>query len=287
MTFTDELSEFNARHHFHQCQVGGTTFDYLETGPEHERTIMLLNGGMNCALMWYKYLDALADDSRVIAFDYPRTLTTSDAVADGCVDLMHALGVQRAVFVGASYGGILAQVIARRHPEAVAGLALFATVGFTARTRSRLRRRYWMLPALLWYMGWCNYDRYKGWALKMTVRSCNAQSPAERQYVEDMLTEMFRDYTREKDQHITRVILDLGFVAPITPEELRDSDFQRSGRVRIILPRDDLFKAEDHRSLLELFPHAIVTRVDGGHLSSEFDVDTHVNAIRAVCQNAW
>ncbi|MEE1296265.1 MAG: alpha/beta hydrolase [Bifidobacterium sp.] len=63
-----------------------------------------------------------------------------DLMADAYVDLIKAAGYDQAVWAGLSMGGYLALDIQRRHPEAVAGLALLDTKGDADKPASRANR---------------------------------------------------------------------------------------------------------------------------------------------------
>ena len=67
-----------------------------------------------------------SDDTGIVAADgaYEQAL---DRVADAYVATLHALGYRRAVWAGLSMGGYVVLDIQRRHPEAIAGLALCDT----------------------------------------------------------------------------------------------------------------------------------------------------------------
>ena len=97
---------------------------------------LLLHGWTGTAdLNWSSSFDALSRHFRVIALDQrghgrgvrgqgPFTL---EACADDAAALLRVLGVSEAVVVGYSMGGSVAQLMWRRHPDAVAGLVLCAT----------------------------------------------------------------------------------------------------------------------------------------------------------------
>ncbi|WP_017626529.1 alpha/beta fold hydrolase [Nocardiopsis chromatogenes] len=79
--------------------------------------------------------------------DLPPAALTLAAAADDLAAVLDHCGIGRAVVWGSSYGGVLAQVFAGRHPERVAGLVLDSTSGSSradhAVVRDHLRRLLW------------------------------------------------------------------------------------------------------------------------------------------------
>lgn len=63
-----------------------------------------------------------------------------DRMADAYVDMLHAAGYERAIWVGLSMGGYLILNIQRLHPEAVAALALCDTKGDADSAQMRSKR---------------------------------------------------------------------------------------------------------------------------------------------------
>ncbi|MFV0258278.1 MAG: alpha/beta fold hydrolase [Acidimicrobiales bacterium] len=115
----------------------GTTWAIDRPGPDgHAPTVVLLHGlAATGALNWDPVIDALTDRFRVIALDHrghgngivPTESFTLEDCADDLAALLQARRVNRAVLVGYSMGGAIAQLTWRRHPELVAGLVLLAT----------------------------------------------------------------------------------------------------------------------------------------------------------------
>ena len=68
---------------------------------------------------------------------YPQGL---DLIADAYVELLHAAGYEQAIWAGLSMGGYVVLDIQRRHPEAVAGIALLDTKGDADSEASRDNR---------------------------------------------------------------------------------------------------------------------------------------------------
>jgi len=115
----------------------GTTFACDLPGPSpHSPTVVMLHGlGATGALNWGHGLEVLNERFRVVALDHrghgrgleaDEPFTLEDC-ADDAVALVDALGVERAIFVGYSMGGPIAQLVWRRHAERVLGLVLCAT----------------------------------------------------------------------------------------------------------------------------------------------------------------
>lgn len=109
---------------------------YYETyGDENERTLLLINGLGSDHREWLYQIPAFKRKFRVIAFDNrgtglsdapPPPYTTAE-MADDAAALLDHLGIARASVLGVSMGGLIAQMVAIRHPQAVEKLVLGCT----------------------------------------------------------------------------------------------------------------------------------------------------------------
>lgn len=118
----------------------GIDIHYLEAGdPSAERTFILIHGSVFNAATWDEVLDDFATRGRAIAYDrlpygLSEKLTPGDWTAAPpmapeagvarVVALMDALGVERAVLVGNSYGAVVAARAAAAYPDRVEALVL-------------------------------------------------------------------------------------------------------------------------------------------------------------------
>jgi pimeloyl-ACP methyl ester carboxylesterase len=114
----------------------GTTFVRELDGPAGAPTLLLLHGWTtNADLGWGAVYPELAGRFRIIAPDHRghgRGIRGGEPFklgdcADDAAALLEALEVERAVVVGYSMGGSIAQLVWRRHPHLVEGLVLCAT----------------------------------------------------------------------------------------------------------------------------------------------------------------
>lgn len=98
--------------------------------------VVLLHGFPQDSWMWRHQLRALSDEWRCIApdtrgfglTDKPRVRVTRDLLARDVVELLDALGIERAALVGHDWGGIIASATAFRYPERVTHLGLIDTL---------------------------------------------------------------------------------------------------------------------------------------------------------------
>jgi pimeloyl-ACP methyl ester carboxylesterase len=111
--------------------------------------LVFLHGHPFSRAMWASQLDALSDEFRVVAPDLPgygaspplAQVMSMRRFADAVVELLDALGVRRATFVGLSMGGLVAMELGLGHPERVDGLVLAATTAAPPTEEDVERRR--------------------------------------------------------------------------------------------------------------------------------------------------
>ncbi len=107
-------------------------------GPPGARTLMLIHGVAGTAeLNWGKALALLGREFRVVAADLRghgdgiplRSRFRLEDCADDVAALAGILGIRRFAAVGYSMGGMVAQLLYRRHPSLLSGLVLCSTAG--------------------------------------------------------------------------------------------------------------------------------------------------------------
>jgi len=131
-------------------EVDGVRVHYQEVGDRNAPPMILIHGFAASNLVWSKVLLELADAGfRVIAPDLPgygysakpRHLDyTIASQAKLISSFVQQLGIQRALFVGSSYGAAIAATIALDHPALVEKLVLVGAVTNNKPTRYMLMR---------------------------------------------------------------------------------------------------------------------------------------------------
>jgi len=114
----------------------GTTFVRLQRAEAGAPTVLLLHGlGVTADANWFPAYPPLAERYGVVAIDHrghgrgirsPEPVRLADC-ADDAIAALDMLGIERAIVVGYSMGGPIAQLMWHRHHPRVAGLVLCAT----------------------------------------------------------------------------------------------------------------------------------------------------------------
>ena len=150
-------------------------------------TVMLLHGWTASSdLQFFTAYEALAERCSFVGIDHrghgrglrsPTAFTLEDAADDAAAVLRH-LGDTDVVAIGYSMGGPISMLLARRHPDLVAGLVTQATaLEWNGTLRERLRWRF--LPA----MGAALRSRVAGRFMKQFLEKMLAEGHGLRQYI--------------------------------------------------------------------------------------------------------
>lgn len=276
MPYSEELRAFAATHTYEDIKVNGSNFHYVLSGKKGGKTLVLLNGGMNTLEMWMRYVDELSDTYQVLLFNYPQELRTNQELVKGMHAFFEKLGIKEPVFIGASDGGMVAQIYTQAYPGEVGGLVLISTGGMDAETIKSLKKKYFLAPLMLFYMKHCNYEKLKPKLIKVGMGHSRNESQEELAYAKDMFETIFKDYTKEKDVHISGLLADLMKQTPVTEADFR----MLKGKILLILPDQDFFSEKMQKDLIQLMHDPAIQYVSGGHLSTILKADDYVKVIR-------
>lgn len=277
MLYSEKLKLFTTAHPCKTVTVDSAQYRYILDGKDAGKTLVFLNGGMNTLEMWMDYVDKLSDDFRVLLFDYPQELRTNQELVAGMHAFFQKLGIEKPIFIGASDGGMVAQIYVQKYPGETDGLILISTGGMDANTLKSLKRKYFFAPLLLWYMKHCNYEKLKPKLIKASLSHIRNESAEEIAYAKDMFETIFKDYKQEKDVHISGLLADLMNQKPVTAADFAALE----GKILLILPDQDFFSGKMQENLVQLMHNPQISYVSGGHLSTVLKTDGYISAIRS------
>ena len=281
MLYSEKLALFAAEHPCKTIEAEGAKFRYVLSGTQG-KTLVLLNGGMNTLEMWMDYVDALSENNRVLLFDYPQELPTNQALVTGMHAFFEKIGVKEPVFIGASGGGMVAQIYIQKYPGEAGGMVLISTGGMDENTLKSLKKKYFFAPIMLWYMKHCNYEKLKPRLIKAGMGHIRNESKEEIAYAQDMFETIFKDYKREKDVHISGLLADLMNQKPVTAENFA----ALKGRILLILPDQDFFSGQMQQDLIRLMHQPRISYVSGGHLSTMLKAGEYIKTIQEFLASA-
>ena len=116
--------------------------------------------------------------------------------------------------------------------------------------------------------------------LEMWMGHIRNESEEQVAYAQEMFETIFKDYTKEKDVHISGLLADL-----MNQRAVTESDFKELERkILLILPNQDLFSGKMQKNLIELMHNPEIKYVSGGHLSTILKANDYVQAIRSFLQ---
>ena len=259
-----DLARFRATHPPVRRVVDGVCWEYV-VGGQGATTLVLLPGGPGRADTSFQYILALEEDFRAIAPSYPAAITRADALVDGLRAILAYEDACPAHVAGGSYSGLVAQHLVRRHPTAVASLALSDT-GVPHRGRVRYLHALRGLLARLPAPAVRALLRLGTWAY---VAETGGQSAFWRDYFHGLIGTLERaDWLSRLD-----VWIDL---------DRQEASGTWSGRVLLLhVDHDPLFGAADRAALLARFPQArALTLGVGRHAASLGRSHEYIAAMR-------
>lgn len=250
---------------------------YKNTNPDVNVTLLVLAGGTGLADGMFAMAKSFMDKYSLISFNYPMDFKDNEATADAIYELIKHLKAENVYLWGQSYGGLLAQIIAKRHPDAVKGLILTSTASLSNDLRydgikrffemineekERKNKRFYghfpmfLLPAIM------------GLAFKKHMKN----SPETYEAVKELMKQIKGSMTNEYFVHMDTLLGDLRNSFGTHHKE----DFAYlKGRVLIIEPDDDKTFTDDIKeALINIMTEPKVVRdIKGGHLAIMLNPD--------------
>lgn len=136
---TTLLHDFRAAHPHQRLDFEDWSWRYIRAG-RGERALLLLPGAFVGVEMWLHLIAALENRYRIIAPELPSKSLSLAEINAAFVQLLDSEEIQKAIVVGYSAGGGLAQAFAQAHPERVEALILSHCTPLNPDTARRVER---------------------------------------------------------------------------------------------------------------------------------------------------
>ena len=263
--YSEEWNEFTSLNPYRSVEAEGLVFRYISVGDDSSPAIVFLNGGLNTSELWLGYLDChLIDGYRAIIFDYPLGAESNQKLIVAMHTFFEKLGLERPVLVGAMFGGMLAQIYAKRYRGDVSALILIASNGMDRSTIRSFRRKYRWLPVTRFFLKHRSAEKIQRKLVKMGDEVAERESEEDRKYIHDMFRFIFRNYTKEKNIHIKSLMADVMNQHPME----RNDFYNLKGRILLLFPSDNLFTTEMQQNLESLMIEPEIRRLRGNSAST-------------------
>ena len=280
MSFAAQLQTFEAEHPYQSLAIDGCSFQYCLCGnPESRHTLVYLVGGTGDPSAWFAHVQAMEQEYRILLCDYPLGCDEMEPMVHMIARLTDALGIEKAVWIGASMGGYVAQLLTKFYPEKTDAQVLYATSSLTQQGIESLKKQYAGMGVLLWIIQHLPYKVLVQWFLRPAMRRMIPRdAPADvKEFLQGFADWTCAGYTREKDIHMTKLQIDLASVTPVTAADYA----YIGGRTMLILPRDETaFTPAMQKDLIDTMQGAYVEYLSGGHLATLTRADAYAALTR-------
>ena len=133
------LRDFRAAHPYQHLDFEDWSWRYIHSG-NGKHSLLLLPGAFIGAEMWLHLITALENRYRIIVPDMPSKALTLEETKLAFLKLLDRENVNKAIIIGYSAGGGLAQAFAQDHPERVEALILSHCTPLSSETAHRMER---------------------------------------------------------------------------------------------------------------------------------------------------
>lgn len=281
-----EFEEYNKLAPVKTVKVNGGEFAYRyykNPNPEVNVTLIMLAGGTGLGDGFFAIAKSFMDKYSIISFNYPMDFKDNVATADAIAELIKYLKAENVYLWGQSYGGLLAQIIAKRHPETVKGLILTSTASLSNDLRYEgIKRFFEMVNEEKEKKNKRLYGNFPMFLLpalmNLAFKKHLKNAPETQKAIKELMKQIKPSMTNEYFVHMDTLLGDLRNSFGTHHKE----DFEYlKGRVLIIEPDDDKTFTDDIKvALINIMTEPKVVRdLKGGHLAMMLNPDEMLGII--------
>ena len=273
--FKKEYDAFLKKVPYQTAVVDNIKVRYQYGGRDGAPVILFFNG-LEMQEMWMPYAEKLGKKCRFLIYEYPFHTAIADEQIDFAAKLLKALSIEKVILIGASDGGVYAQIFAKRHPESVLAMILTTTLTIDSDYVRDIRKERFSTPIFLLLLKLVPAKTEMKLLLKKSTGFLECESEEERKYGRGFYEAVASDLNYKR-----RFIHSFKCVYMLKDYPVfKESDYEHlRGKIQVFLPEKDIFKKEDQDRLADLFGKldAEILSVPGGHVGfivqSEYYID--------------
>ena len=273
--FKEEYVAFLKKVPYQTAIIDNVKVRYQYGGKDDAPVILFFNG-LEMQEMWMPYAEKLGKKYRFLIYEYPFFTVNADEQIDFAAKLLKVLSIEKVILIGASDGGIYAQIFAKRHSELVLAMILTTTLTIDSDYVRDIQKERFSTPIFLLLLKLVPAKLEMKLLLKKSAGFLQCESEEDQKYGKGFYEIVASDLNYKQ-----RFIHSFKCVYMLKDYLLfQESDFDYlKGKIQVLIPEKDIFKKEDQDRLADIFIKldAEVLTVPGGHVGFIVQSDYYID----------
>ena len=273
--FKKEYDIFLKKFPYQTAVVDGVEVRYQYGGNDTAPVLFFFNG-LEMQEMWMPYVENLGTKYRFLIYEYPFHTTNADEQIDFAARLLEILHIRKVILIGASDGGVYAQIFAKRHPKFVLAMILTTTLTVDSDYIRDIKKERFLTPIILLLLKLVPAKTEMKLLLKKSSGFLKCESEENQKYGRGFYETVASDLNYKR-----RFIHSFKCVYMLKDYPLfKENDFEYlRGKILILLPDKDIFKKEDQNRFTDLYRKldATIMDVSGGHVGFIVQAESYID----------
>lgn len=275
--FREEYKAFLREYPYKTIEVDGVTVRYQRGGKEGAPTVLFFHG-LEMQEMWMPYVLHFREKYGFLIYEYPFFTVKLEEQIEFLRKMLDKLGIEDVILLGASDGGVNAQMFAKKYPEMVKAMILTTTLTLDSDYIRNIKKEWIKGPIMINLMKIMPAKTLMKQLIKLSPKFLEYETPENKAYGISFYETVASDLQYKK-----RFIHSYTCVFMLRNcEYFKKEDFAYlHGRVQILVPEHDVFKKEDQEILAALFRDldARIEDAPGGHVGFIVQADAYLEKI--------
>lgn len=275
--FREEYKAFLREYPYKTIEVDGVTVRYQRGGKEGAPTVLFFHG-LEMQEMWMPYVLHFREKYGFLIYEYPFFTVKLEEQIEFLRKMLDKLGIEEVILLGASDGGVNAQMFAKKYPEMVKAMILTTTLTLDSDYIRNIKKEWIKGPIMINLMKIMPAKTLMKQLIKLSPKFLEYETPENKAYGISFYETVASDLQYKK-----RFIHSYTCVFMLRNcEYFKKEDFAYlRGKVQILVPEHDIFKKEDQEILAALFRDldARIEDAPGGHVGFIVQADAYLEKI--------
>ena len=273
----EEYKAFLREYPYKTIEVDGVMDRYQRGGKEGAPTVLFFHG-LEMQEMWMPYALHFREKYGFLIYEYPFFTVKLEEQIDFLRKLLDKLGIEEVILLGASDGGVNAQMFAKKYPEMVKAMILATTLTLDSDYIRNIKKEWLTGPIMINLMKIMPAKTLMKQLIKLSPKFLECETPENKTYGVSFYETVASDLQYKK--HFIHSYTCVFMLRNCEYFKKEDFEYLR-GKVQILVPEHDIFKKEDQEILAALFRDldARIEDAPGGHVGFIVQADAYLEKI--------